>query len=40
MEPNAFDLPLKKMTLSQQRDACQAEIQQLKENNMALGLEV
>jgi hypothetical protein len=35
-----FDLPLKKMTLNQQRDAHQQEIQQLKEENMQLGLEV
>nr|CAH0101572.1 unnamed protein product [Daphnia galeata] len=34
-----FDLPLKKMTLNQQRDAHQQEIQQLKEENMQLGLE-
>ena len=40
MEPKTFDLPLKRMTLNQQRDACRLEIQKLKEENMQLGLEV
>lgn len=40
VDPKVFDLPLKRMTLNQQRDAYQQEIQQLKEENMQLGLEV
>jgi hypothetical protein len=40
VDPKTFDLPLKKMTLNQQQDAHQQEIQQLKEENMQLGLEV
>jgi len=40
VDPKAFDLPLKRMTLNQQRDAYQHEIQQLKEENIQLGLEV
>ena len=40
IEPKDFDLPLKRMTLNQQRDACQMEITKLKEENMQLGLEV
>ncbi|XP_057381408.1 centrosomal protein of 290 kDa-like [Daphnia carinata] len=39
VDPKLFDLPLKKMTLNQQREAYQQEIQQLKEENMQLGLE-
>ncbi|KZS07494.1 Uncharacterized protein APZ42_028577 [Daphnia magna] len=39
VDPKVFDLPLKRMTLNQQRDAYQQEIQQLKEENMQLGLE-
>ncbi|KAI9553228.1 hypothetical protein GHT06_021124 [Daphnia sinensis] len=39
VDSKVFDLPLKRMTLNQQRDAYQQEIQQLKEENMQLGLE-
>lgn len=40
VDAKEFNLPLKRMTLNQQRDACQAEIEKLKEENMQLGLEV
>ena len=40
MEAKSLDLSLKRMTLNQKLNKCQTELQQLKEDNMRLGLEV
>ena len=40
MEAKSLDLSLKRMTLNQKLNQCQTELQQLKEDNMRLGLEV